>query len=47
LEENEKSLAKFGAGRRGVGIIEGTDGLLLRRKARQASYEASKDAWAR
>ena len=29
LEENEKSLAKFGAGRRGAGIIEGTDALLL------------------
>jgi len=34
LEENEKSLAKFGAGRRGVGIIEGTDGLLLEEKSK-------------
>ena len=35
LEENEKSLAKYGAGRRGVGIIEGTDGLLLEEKSKQ------------
>ncbi|KAI9674827.1 MAG: HIR complex subunit [Caeruleum heppii] len=28
-EENEKALAKFGAARRGVGIVEGTDGLVL------------------
>lgn len=35
LDENEKSLAKFGAGRRGVGIIEGTDGLLLEEKSKQ------------
>lgn len=34
LEENEKSLAKFGAGRRGVGIIEGTDGMLLEEKSK-------------
>lgn len=35
LEENEKSLAKFGAGRRGAGIIEGTDGLLLEEKSKE------------
>lgn len=35
LDEIEKSLAKFGAGRRGVGIIEGTDGLLLEEKSKQ------------
>ena len=35
LEENEKSLAKFGAGRRGAGIIEGPDGLLLEERSRE------------
>ena len=35
LDENERALAKFGAGRRGAGIIEGTDGLLLEEKSRQ------------
>ena len=35
LEENEKSLAKFGAGRRGAGIIEGTNGLLLEERSRE------------
>ncbi len=35
LEENERALSKFGAGRRGAGIIEGTDGLLLEEKSRQ------------
>ena len=39
LEENEKSLAKFGAGRRGVGIIEGTDGLLLEEKSKQGELK--------
>ena len=35
LDENERALAKFGAGRRGAGIIEGTDGLLLEERSRQ------------
>ena len=34
LDENEKALAKFGAGRRGAGIIEGPDGLLLEEMSR-------------
>ena len=35
LDENDKALAKFGAGRRGAGIIEGPDGLLLEEMSRQ------------
>lgn len=35
LEETEKTLEKFGAGRRGAGIIEGTGGLLLEEKSRE------------
>ena len=35
LEENERALSKFGAGRRGVGIIEGTDGLILEERSRE------------
>ena len=35
LDENERALAKFGAGRRGAGIIEGTDGLLLEEKSKE------------
>ena len=35
LDENEKALAKFGAGRRGAGIPEGTDGLLLEEKSKE------------
>ncbi|KAK4695387.1 protein HIRA/HIR1, partial [Lecanoromycetidae sp. Uapishka_2] len=35
LDENERALAKFGAGRRGAGIVEGTDGLLLEEKSKQ------------
>ena len=34
-EETEKTLEKFGAGRRGAGIIEGTDGLLLEERSRE------------
>ncbi|KAI9762675.1 MAG: HIR complex subunit [Chaenotheca gracillima] len=29
FEENERALAKFGAGRKGVGMVEGPDGFLL------------------
>ncbi|MCJ1478960.1 HIR complex subunit [Lambiella insularis] len=35
VEENEKALAKFGGGRRGVGIIEGPEGLLLEEKSKE------------
>ena len=35
LEENERALSKFGAGRRGAGIIEGTDGLLLEERSKE------------
>ena len=35
FEENEKSLAKFGAGRRGAGILEGTSGLLLEERSKE------------
>ena len=35
LDENEKALAKFGAGRRGAGIIEGPDGFVLEEKSKQ------------
>ena len=35
LDENDKALAKFGAGRRGAGIIEGADGLRLEEMSRQ------------
>ncbi|OJD23578.1 protein hir1 [Blastomyces percursus] len=34
LEENEKSLTKFGTNRRGAGIIESTNGLLLEEKSK-------------
>ncbi|KAL9599185.1 MAG: hypothetical protein Q9179_003656 [Wetmoreana sp. 5 TL-2023] len=34
-EETEKALEKFGTGRRGAGIIEGTDGLLLEERSRE------------
>ncbi|KAI4212310.1 MAG: hypothetical protein LQ351_005023 [Letrouitia transgressa] len=35
LEETEKTLEKFGAGRRGAGILEGTNGLLLEEQSRE------------
>ena len=34
VEENERSLAKYGTGRKGVGIIETPDGLLLEEKSK-------------
>ena len=34
LEENERSLAKFGAGRRGAGMVEGPGGLLLEEQSK-------------
>ncbi len=41
LEENEKSLAKFGAGRKGAGIIEGTDSLLLEEKSKEGEMRGA------
>ena len=35
LEENERTLSKFGASRKGGGIIEGTDGFLLEEKSKE------------
>ncbi|MCJ1387531.1 HIR complex subunit [Xylographa bjoerkii] len=35
MEENEKALAKFGGGRRGAGIVEGPEGLLLEDRSRE------------
>ncbi|WEW61584.1 HIR complex subunit [Emydomyces testavorans] len=34
IEENEKSLTKFGTNRRGAGIVESTDGLLLEERSK-------------
>jgi protein HIRA/HIR1 len=34
VEENERSLAKYGTGRKGVGIVETPDGLLLEEKSK-------------
>lgn len=41
LEENEKSLAKFGGGRRGTGILESTRGLLLEEKSREGEIRGA------
>ena len=41
LEENEKSLAKFGAGRKGAGIIEGTDSLLLEERSKEGEMRGA------
>lgn len=41
LEENEKSLAKFGAGRRGAGMVEGTEGLLLEEKSKEGEMKGA------
>ena len=35
LDENEKALAKFGAGRRGAGMVEGPSALLLEERSRE------------
>ena len=34
-QENEKSLARFGGGRRGAGLVEGTDSLLLEEMSKE------------
>ncbi|KAI9840088.1 MAG: HIR complex subunit [Sarea resinae] len=39
LEENEKSLAKYGAGRRGIGVVEGTEGLLLEERSKEGELK--------
>lgn len=41
LEENEKTLARFGAGRRGAGIIESTAGLLLEERSREGEIRGA------
>lgn len=41
LDENERSLAKFGAGRKGGGIIEGTDSLLLEEKSKEGEMRGA------
>ena len=41
LEENERSLAKFGAGRKGAGIIEGTDSLILEERSKQGEMRGA------
>lgn len=41
LEENEKSLAKFGGGRRGAGILESTRGLLLEERSREGELRGA------
>ena len=41
LDENERALAKFGAGRRGAGIIEGPDGLLLEEQSKQGEMRGA------
>ncbi|KAG8525606.1 HIR complex subunit [Bacidia gigantensis] len=35
VEQNEEALAKYGAGRRGAGILEGPEGLLLEEKSKE------------
>ncbi|PLB40044.1 putative histone transcription regulator Hir1 [Aspergillus candidus] len=40
MEENEKSLTKFGTNRRGAGITETTDGLLLEEKSKAGESKA-------
>lgn len=41
LEENEKELARFGGGRRGAGIVEGTSSLLLEERSRQGELRGA------
>ena len=41
LEENEKSLERYGAGRRAAGILEGTDGLLLEEQSKQGEMRGA------
>ncbi len=41
LEENEKELARFGAGRKGAGIIEGTTNLLLEERSKEGELRGA------
>ena len=41
LEDNERSLAKFGAGRKGAGILEGTSGLLLEEQSKEGELRGA------
>ncbi|KAM5453914.1 HIR complex subunit [Microsporum audouinii] len=42
IEENEKSLSKFGTNRRGAGMVESTDGLLLEEKSKAGELRGVK-----
>jgi protein HIRA/HIR1 len=41
LQENEKALAKFGAGRRGAGVIEGTGGMLMEEMSKEGEIRGA------
>lgn len=41
LEENEKELARFGGGRKGAGIVEGTSSLLLEERSREGELRGA------
>ena len=41
FEENEKTLARYGAGRRGAGIPEGTNSLLLEERSREGELRGA------
>ena len=41
IEENEKTLAKFGGGRKGVGMVEGPSGLLLEEKSKEGEIRGA------
>ena len=41
LEETEKGLERYGTGRRGAGIIEGTNGLLLEEQSREGEIRGA------
>ena len=41
LDENERALSKFGAGRRGAGIVEGPSALLLEEKSKEGEMRGA------
>ena len=41
IEENEKTLARFGGGRKGVGMVEGPSGLLLEEKSKEGEIRGA------
>lgn len=41
LEENEKELVRFGGGRKGAGIVEGTSSLLLEERSREGELRGA------